>query len=218
MNNNMIGDNIMLTAEQIEKNRIDFIEAIRLINRDFDKDGFIDWLCDETDFFTAPASTKYHSNYSGGLCQHSLNVWRTLIDLNNIMNTNLDVNSIAIVALCHDLAKVNYYVKGFKNVKEYSENGSKSDSLGKFDWISVSCFEKRKDKLIYGSHEVNSEMLAHNFIPLTIDESIAILHHHGGRGYDSAQDDIGEIFGYSTLSCLLHLADMLCAYVVEKSE
>lgn len=207
----------MLTYEQMERNRTDYISAIRLIDREyFDKDAFIDMLI-ESDFFEAPASTKYHCAYSGGLCEHSLNVWRTLGDMDSAMGTNLDPTSMLIVALCHDLAKMNYYTKDFKNKKVYSSSGTKSDSNGKYDWVSVPVFVTReaKDRLIYGSHEVTSEMIAHNYIPLTQEESIAILHHHGGRGWDSAQDDIGEIFSYSRLACMLHLADMASTYVIE---
>ena len=39
-------------------------------------DKLIEWLEKETDFFSAPASTKYHLNYEGGLLVHSLNVFR----------------------------------------------------------------------------------------------------------------------------------------------
>ena len=207
----------MLTYEQMEKNKQDYINAINLIEREyFDKEAFLDML-EKSDFYTAPASTKYHCAYSGGLCEHSLNVWKALGDLDYAMQTNLDPTSMLIVALCHDLAKMNYYTKDFKNKKVYSESGSKQDSNGKYDWVSVPAFVKRdaKDRLIYASHEINSEMIAHDYIPLTREESIAILHHHGGRGWDSAQDDISEIFTYSKLACLLHLADMASTYIVE---
>lgn len=209
----------MLTYDQMEKNRLDYVSAINLINREyFDKDAFLDMLTN-SDFFSAPASTKYHCAYSGGLCEHSLNVWHCLVNLDHVMETNLDPTSMLIVALCHDLAKINYYTKDFKNKKVYSSDGSKSDSNGKYDWVTVPVFVKKdsSDRLIYGSHEINSEMIAHEFIPLTREESIAILHHHGGRGWDSAQDDISEIFNYSKLACLLHLADMLSTYITEAS-
>jgi hypothetical protein len=172
-------------------------------------------MLNETDFFIAPASSKYHGSFKGGLCQHSLNVWKRLMDLSNIMNVEIDPSSAAIVALCHDLAKINYYTQGIKNEKVYSESGSKSDSLGKYDWVSTPTYQVRKaeDRFIYGNHECTSEVIARSYIPLTFEESSAILHHHGGMSTDCAKDDIGLIFNKNTLALLLHLADMLAAYV-----
>ena len=67
----------MLTKEQIEQNKQTFIDLIRSIERDFDKDKLLNWL-ENSDFFYAPASTRYHSNFEGGLCAHSLSVYYSL--------------------------------------------------------------------------------------------------------------------------------------------
>ena len=203
----------------VEKNKQEYISAINLITRPFDKDELIKML-EETDFFEAPASGKYHNAYKGGLCEHSLNVWKRLVDLNNMMETNLDSNSMAIVALCHDYAKINHYKRSYRNEKIYSENGSKSDSLGKYDWVSVPTYVTRdaKDRFIYGNHEATSEAIARMYVPLTLDESAAILNHHAGMGSDSAKNNIGEVYTKNTLALMLHLADMLCSFVDEVRE
>lgn len=73
----------------------------------------IAWLCDETDYFTAPASTKYHGNYEGGLAAHSLNVYDSLVVIYEQFAKKEDVadpESLIIVALLHDLCKIDYYV------------------------------------------------------------------------------------------------------------
>ena len=80
------------TLDQIvEKNKQEYISAINLITRPFDKDELIKML-EETDFFEAPASGKYHNAYKGGLCEHSLNVWKRLVDLNNMMLEVIEKN------------------------------------------------------------------------------------------------------------------------------
>lgn len=209
----------MDTIDKVEKNKQEYISAINLITRPFDKDELIKML-EETDFFEAPASRSYHNAYKGGLCEHSLNVWKRLVDLNNMMETNLDSNSMAIVALCHDYAKINYYKLSYRNEKVYSESGSKSDNLGKYDWVSVPTYMTKdaKDRFIYGNHEATSEAITRMYVPLTLEESAAILNHHAGMSADSAKNNIGEVYSRNTLALMLHLADMLCAFVDENRE
>lgn len=209
----------MLSGQEIGSNKLEYINAIKSINREFDKNALLNML-DETDFYSAPASVKYHSAYPGGLCEHSLNVWKTMLKLNEIMNLGLDIDSISIVSLCHDYAKINFYIIENKNKKVYSDNGSKSDSMGRYDWVTVQGYSIRdpKDRFIYGNHESTCEAIVRNYIPLSYEESSAILHHHGAMSSDSAQDNIGEIFTYNKLALILHLADMLASFIVENRE
>lgn len=208
-----------MTKDKLESVKQEYISAINLIQRDFDKEALIQML-NETDFFTAPASRNYHNAYEGGLCEHSLNVWKRMIDLDLVMEMNLDPNSMLIVALCHDFAKINYYTTEFKNKKIYSENGSKEDSNGKYDWVSVPGYSIRpaNNRFIYGNHEATSEAIARSYIPLTFEESCAILNHHAGMSADSAKNNIGEVFTSNHLALILHLADMICAFVDEVRE
>ena len=67
-------------------------------------------------------------------------------------------------------------------------------------------------RLIYGNHEETSEFIVRNFIGLTMEESIAIMNHHGGMGFDSSKTDIGMIYTKYNLALMLHLADMLSAF------
>ena len=103
----------MLTNEQIEKNKREFIELISTIHRDGAKiDKLIDKLC-SSDFFTAPASTNYHCGYVGGLCEHSLNVYHNLVSIakDKPILYGCEDDSIKIVALLHDISKMNIYEK-----------------------------------------------------------------------------------------------------------
>ena len=77
----------------------------------------IAWL-ESSDFFYAPASTRFHGSYAGGLLKHSLNVYDCLVKrMQHWENNAYDDESLIISALFHDIAKVNLYQRGTKNVK-----------------------------------------------------------------------------------------------------
>ncbi len=185
-------------------------------NRDGVND-LVSFLENETDFKTAPASTKYHSNKEGGLCEHSLNVYKNLKLLNDTFNTGLDVNSMILVSLLHDLSKINFYEKTIRNKKVYSPSGSKSDDLGRFDWVSVYDYVIKDPSLrfIGSTHEVNSFLIASRFITLDFNEVVAIINHHAGMGDPNPNRDLNEIFHQNKLAALLHSADYLATYINE---
>ena len=210
----------MLTNEQIERNKQEFISLIRSIERKFDKEKLIDWLENKSDFFTAPASTKYHCGYEGGLCEHSLNVYYALKDLNynympeltaseeeakqGIHKYEYNEDTIKIVGLLHDISKANYYETYTRNVKDKEGN-----------WQQVQDYRIKENRFIYGSDEQNTEFMVSTFIPLTVDEKVALLHKSGGKAFDSTQENIPTIFNKYKLAALLHCADMLSCYILE---
>ena len=197
----------MLSTVRIEANKARYLDLINSITLDGSNiKGFLDWL-GRSDFFTAPASSKYHASYQGGLCQHSLNVYDNLIKLVELKAPGkYSEDSLKIVALLHDISKTNFYEFYDKNVK--NEAG---------EWVKVREYKTREveDRFIYGSHEQNSEFITHTFFPLSVEESVAILHHHGGMSWDSAKDDISAIYDRFPLALLLHLADMAATYLDE---
>lgn len=213
----------MLTNEQIMNNKTDFIG---LLNSLTPREGMnIEKLIkklESSDFFYAPASTQYHSSYEGGLCDHCLNVCSNMLQLVEMKADSLGINSeevrdsVIIVSLLHDISKINTYKPGVKNEKVYSENGSKYDELGNYDWVSKRIWATRDDKFIFGSHESTSEYMVRQFIPLTLEESVAILHHMGSMAWDSAKDNIGEVFNRYWLALLLYQADMISSYIDER--
>ena len=81
----------------------------------FCSEKLLDWLDHKTDFFTAPASTRFHGACEGGLCMHSLNVYHALHD--TFFTEGDSEETFAICALLHDLCKANYYKPGTRNVK-----------------------------------------------------------------------------------------------------
>lgn len=196
----------MLTEEEILKNKESFLSLIRSIERDgADIEGLITKL-EHSDFFYAPASTKYHCAFEGGLCYHSLNVYKKLVDLCQLTNTSISPTSIIIISLLHDLSKMNFYETVLRNTKnEFGE------------WVKVPYIQVKnaKDRFIFGNHEQNSLYMIETFIPLTLAESVAILHHHAGMSWDCAQDNVGDVFNKYPLALLLHTADMFATYIDE---
>lgn len=71
--------------------------------------NFFNWLESMTDFFTAPASTRYHLSEVGGLAKHSLNVYYRLAEYKKHYEINIPDESIIIVGILHDICKTNYY-------------------------------------------------------------------------------------------------------------
>lgn len=167
-------------------------------------DKLLEWLS-ASDFFVAPASTKFHGSYEGGLLEHSLNVYDCLVE--ELASANLQekylIETVAIVSLLHDICKANFYKKGTRNVKE---NGQ---------WITKEIFEI--DEKFPCGHGEKSVIILQNFIHLEAEEIYAIRAHMGGFDTSVKGGDyfIGKIFERSKLALLLHLADMKATYLLE---
>ena len=200
----------------------EFISILKGITRTRAQiDALVEKL-ESTDFFQAPASTKYHGAFEGGLCVHCLNVYYNLMHLykykygEELMWANKD--SIAIVALLHDMSKMNYYEPYFKNVKVYSPTGDKYDNGGKYYWDTQKEYKTKdaSDRFVFANHEMTSEYMVRQYIPLKVEESVAILHHMGSTGWDSAQNNITEVYNKYPLASLLHCADLMASYIDER--
>ncbi len=163
-----------------------------------------------SDFFTAPASTRFHGAYEGGLVEHSLNVYECLVDYMNrervqeLYGLEASDETIAIVALLHDLCKMNFYKPGFRNVKD--DNGV---------WQKVPTYEI-EDKLPYG-HGEKSVYIISGFMRLTREEAFAIRYHMGFSGSEEPRN-VGSAFEMFPLAFALSTADMEATYFLEGKE
>ncbi len=186
-------------------------EFIKLYNENITREGaekLLDYLLSpQSDFFTAPASTRFHGSYEGGLLEHSLNVYYCLKDYLNrprvkeSYNLNYTDESIAIVSLLHDLCKVNCYEKGVRNVK---------DKAGV--WQQVPTYEYADD-MPYG-HGEKSVYIISGFMKLTREEAFAIRYHMGFSGTEP-QNNVGSAFEKYPLAFALSTADMEATYFLE---
>ena len=164
----------------------------------------LDWLDSKTDFFSAPASTRFHGACEGGLCMHSLNVYHALHD--TFFTEGDSEESFAICALLHDLCKANYYKRGTRNVK--------NDATGQWEKVP---FYQVADQLPYG-HGEKSVYLIEHFMRLKTDEAIAIRWHMGGfddavRGGSFA---VSDAYNRYPLAVKLHASDLIATYLMEQ--
>lgn len=216
-----------MTKDTIEKNKNEFIDIFNKEIAPFYKgaDILLKWICG-TDFFEAPASTRYHLAEEGGLCQHSLNVYRRLKKLvkdeygdNYLTELETEDCALALISLCHDLCKCQTYEKDFRNKKHYHDKGTKYDEKGKFDWV-VEEFWVKNERFEFG-HGAKSVFIIQNYLGngLNLDEAIAIRYHMGG--HECGNPYINEIeplsaFNKYPLAYFLHTADMMATYIDER--
>ncbi len=195
-------------------------EFIKIFKENIHREGadaLLAWL-EKSDFFTAPASSKYHANYEGGLCVHSVNVYKRLLVIFQTESANdptayaAYAEALAICALLHDLCKVNYYKKIWSNVKVYAEGGSRHDEGGDFDWHTVPGYAV-EDKLPYGHGEKSVYMIS-GFMKLSRDEAMAIRWHMGAT--DNNGGDSAKAFRSYFLPLRLHIADLQATFIDEK--
>ena len=190
-------------------NREKFIEIYRSCVTREGADKLLEYIEYKTDFFSAPASTRFHGAYEGGLLEHSLNVYECLCDFvkrprfKEKYGFTFTEESLAIVALLHDLCKTNFYKTEMRNVKK---NGV---------WESVPYYTI-EDKLPYG-HGEKSVYIVSSFIKLTREEAMAINWHGGGfddrvKGGSYALADAYYKFPNAMI---FHTADMMATYLDE---
>ncbi|MBP5236431.1 MAG: HD domain-containing protein [Clostridia bacterium] len=161
-----------------------------------------------SDFFTAPASTRFHGAHDGGLVEHSLIVYDCLVDylsrerVKKLYGMDYSDETVAIAALLHDVCKINVYKKSMRNVK---------DETGK--WTSVPYYEF-EDDLPYG-HGEKSVYIISGYMKLTREEAFAIRYHMGFSGNDDVRN-VGDSFEMFPLSFALNTADSEASFYMEK--
>ncbi len=161
-----------------------------------------------SDFFTAPASTRYHSAYESGLLDHSINVYECLKDYlsRNKVKDEYGLaytdETIAIVSLLHDLCKVNVYKVSTRNVKDPVTGQWRPQPYYEFD-----------DKLPYG-HGEKSVYVISGFMKLSREEAFAIRYHMGFSNEDDPRN-VGNAFEMFPLALALSIADTEATYFIE---
>lgn len=199
----------------IENVKDAILQLLRGVNRE-GMENLIQFLL-KSDFFTAPASTKFHLACEGGLARHSLNVYYRLI---SIITSEKDMygldevtfqrymESAPIIALLHDICKTGFYKPSTRNVK--------NEETGK--WEKVPCYTI-ENQLPYGHGEKSVYMLS-GFISLTREEALAIRWHMGG--FDDAvrggSFDLTAVYNNYPIAVMLHTADVMASYLDEAAE
>lgn len=177
------------------------------------KDALRNWLLsDDCDFFIAPASTKYHGNYDGGLCEHSIDVYEMAVRLeglyqedirkqylvlNRPYNRSEFLESLTIAALFHDLCKTNFY---------------KAKNNGRNSYFTV------EEQLPFGGHGSKSVYVLSKYLrDIKDEEAIAINCHMGFSRAEDNSISISESFHYSPLAWIIHTADSASVFMLDRS-
>ncbi len=186
-------------------------EFIEIYQRNIHREGsaaLLDYLQNKSDFFTAPASARFHGAYVGGLCDHSVNVYHCLTDylerprVQELYGLEYSPESVAIVSLLHDVCKVGCYRAGTRNVK--------NETTGQWEKVPTFFFE---DNLPYG-HGEKSVYIISGFMRLTREEAMAIRWHMGFSGTEDART-VGQALQQFPLAFALATADMEASYFLE---
>lgn len=198
-----------------------FENLLQSTNRD-GIESLIDYIR-KSDFYTAPASTRFHSCHEGGLLEHSMNVLSCLTQKleqvvwkENGVADSVDEAGIILIALLHDLCKTNFYIVEMKNKKVYSDHGKKSDSNGRFDWEAVPGYTV-DDKFPYG-HGEKSVMMIEQFIKLKPIERYAIRWHMGFTEPRENWNTLTAAIKKYPIILAMHEADLESTYLLEEEE
>ena len=177
----------------------EFLNLLRSIKRDGIEEliSFIE----STDFFTAPASTRFHGDHPGGLLEHSMKVYEILVEKVKNASIKLDASedTLKIVALLHDICKVNFYKIDYRNAK---------NALGVWEKVPYYTVE---DTIPYG-HGEKSVMMITEYMKLTPEEKYSIRWHMGYTEPKENYNAIGASYTKYPIALLTHEADLEATY------
>ena len=189
----------------------EFIEIFKANITREGSDRLLDFLENKSDFFTAPASARYHGAFEGGLCEHSVNVYHCLAAylererVQELYGMEYSPESVALVSLLHDACKIGCYKKSFRNVK--------NDATGQWEKVPTDTYD---DPLPYG-HGEKSVSIVNGFVRLSREEAMAIRWHMGFSGPEDNRT-VGQALQKYPLAFALAVADMEASYFLEGDE
>ena len=212
----------MLTDSQIQSNKTEFLNELSNVKRE-GIDSLIEWLSSPDpnvcDFFIAPSSASFHGNFKGGLCLHSLNVYKCLVSLReqyykimelkgkSDLTVKIPDDSCRVTALLHDLCKVNFYKEADKWYKD------ENNMWQKYTGYSI------EDKFPFG-HGEKSVFMIQRFMNVNGAEALAIRWHMGTSEIATQLDNdykfaFSKAWDICPLAYLLHQADSMASFLLE---
>lgn len=176
-----------------------FVEFMEIACEHIKREGVTEllaYLC-TTDFFNAPASTKYHGCFAGGLCQHSVTVFHELTIICSLYNLDASDETIALISLFHDMCKIGMYKK--------AQRWKKEDGM----WVSYDTYMVEED-LPFGGHGSKSVYMLSNFLKLSEEEACAINTHMGTWDGNTL---VSKTYEKYPLAWALHVADEASTFI-----
>lgn len=193
-----------MEQKEINENKEEFLNIARENIKREGLENLISWLV-TTDFFEAPASSKFHLAEAGGLCKHSINVYKRMLNLATVEYGEENVNreTIAICGLFHDICKCCFYKTEYRNVKENGE------------WVQKPYYAV-DDMLPYG-HGEKSVYIINGYMRLTREEALAINWHMGGfdKRVVGGDFEFSKAYYKYPICVLMHMADVMATYLDE---
>ncbi|MBQ4557765.1 MAG: hydrolase [Clostridia bacterium] len=185
-----------------------FIEIFKTNISRQGSDTLLNYL-ETSDFFDAPASSRFHSNFNGGLCHHSINAYYRFVknlemEYGKNWEEKISKESVAIIALLHDICKTNFYKVDYRNIKVDG------------NWVQKPYYSV-EDSLPYG-HGEKSVYILSGFMKLTREEAMAINWHMGGMDdrVKGGSYSLAPAFYNYPAALLFHISDMQATYLDEK--
>ena len=181
-----------------------------IFNANIKREGAKELLAylESTDFFRAPASTRFHSNFAGGLVEHSVKVYMRFKEMLEMEHdekwVNDNIETISVIALLHDICKVNCYKTEMRNTKVDGE------------WVQKP-FYSFEDPLPYG-HGEKSVYVISAYMKLSREEAMAINWHMGAFDERNANGKftVSNAFQMYPIAAIFFAADLLTTYLDEK--
>jgi len=179
-----------------DKERLDLMMVTNL--SEIVKEDFLKWLA-ENGFFTAPASTKYHGNYEGGLFDHSFMMMNLLVELSaaNGLKWKRPASPF-LVGMFHDLCKIDQY---------------RIDNSTPYTVGEPTRYEYNHNTM-YKGHGDKSIILLSQFTTLTDEETACIRYHMGAFTEKEEWRDYTRAVHAFPNVLWTHQADMLASHVV----
>lgn len=176
-----------------------FLELLKTVKREGIEE-LINFL-EKSDFFNAPASTRFHGNFEGGLAEHSMKVYEILKEKIKTASITIETpsESIIIMALLHDICKANFYKVDYRNAK---------NALGEWEKVPYYTVE---DTIPYG-HGEKSVMMLTEYVKLTNEEKYAIRWHMGFSEPKENYTTLGLAYKKYPIALLLNEADLEASY------
>lgn len=200
---------------------VPYLESVGSKNAKQQVEAFRTFLRQQSDFYTAPCSTKYHLCRDGGLAEHTNHVLMHLLWL-TLPATVESLGACVLAAIGHDLCKVGVYKKQYKSKKIYlAENEPapeaafiKTDGGGNFYWAD-SFYYEFSDSMPFGHGRKSAYILLSFFPEIGADVYSAV---DGHMADPNASKDYLKQFGENTLGLNLHIADALATYIDEYNQ
>lgn len=209
----------MIDEEVRLENKTKFIDLVNTITRPgADLPGLIQML-EQSDFFDAPATANSFRNYKSGLCEQAL---VRNINLKHLCEQSaydkITQDSILITSLFADFGKIRYFEPTIRNKKTYHPSGKKSDELGTYDWVSEEGYAVKdpSTRFIFGTLGQNAERIITEYIPLTTEESAAIIHLHDD--YENPNFNLASVYFAYPLAVLLNCADKITSFIDSRED